>query len=79
MLMENRQRYVKIMSNYNEKEKEKNQPDVTKNHNNSIIITTMSDIPPEDSYLPGIVHVILGITRWLVKVKIKAYRMLEEL
>ena len=79
MLTEDGKRYNEMMSKYTEKEKEKNRPVVTKNHTHSVVGTPMANVSPDGSCSPGTMHVILGITPWMVKVTRRVHRRREEL
>mmetsp|Transcript_11461 Transcript_11461/g.19847 ORF Transcript_11461/g.19847 Transcript_11461/m.19847 type:complete len:190 (+) Transcript_11461:644-1213(+) len=80
MIKENAKTYNDIMSKYNEEEKERLRPEVTKGKTNSIVAEPMVDwIVIEEDCSTATLHVILGITAWIVKVTRKAFRRLEEL
>ena len=64
-----------------ESEKQKRRPGITKleTHSTGTVDVPMVDIEPSDSCTPATVHVILGITPWIVRAMRASFRKLETL
>ena len=58
-------------------DKKKMRPHITQNLTNSIVGLPLANVEPDEDCSPATVHVLLGITPWLVRVRRAAYRRLE--
>jgi hypothetical protein len=80
MLKEDGQRYDTMMSACaNDHERKKRRGDITRESTHSVTHTPMADVEPGSDVSPATMHIVLGMSVWMVKIKRKAFRRLEEL
>ena len=73
-------KYNEMMRGLDEEARSKKRGEVTREHTFSITGEPMADVAVEDGDCsPGSMHVYMGMTKWLVKVKKRALRRLEAL
>ena len=74
MLKEDGQRYEEMMGKNIESKRDKQRAETTKGHTHSTVAVPMADLyEPNESCPPVTVHVILGMTPWIVRAKRKSY------